>query len=98
SEAASKEKESGKEETAPKKEEAAKKPVEVKIDFSDLDARVQDVPVPPGNYSSLQATAKRLCWLNAPDDHPDGGSQLQCLAIDNKGDKPDTVISGASSY
>lgn len=97
SKAASKEKESGKEET-PKKEEAAKKPVEVKIDFSDLDARVQGVPVPPGNYSSLQATAKRLCWLNAPDDHPDGGSQLQCLAIDNKGDKPDTVISGASSY
>jgi tricorn protease len=84
--------------TPEKKEAAAKKPVKVEIDFTGLDSRLQDVPLPPGNYSSLQATAKRLCWLNKPEDQPGDGVQLQCLTIDNKGDKPDTVLSGVRSY
>lgn len=82
--------------TGAKKPEA-KKTVEVKIDFTDLDARLQEVPVPAGNYSSLQAAEKRLCWLNASDGTP-RVLALQCLAIDNKGDKPDTVLSGVRSY
>lgn len=85
--------------TPEKKEAAGKKPVKVEIDFTDLDSRLQDVPLPPGNYGSLQAMTKRLCWLNRPEEQPGGeGMQLQCLAIDNKGDKPDTVLSGVSSY
>ena len=45
-----------------------KKPPEVKIDFAGLADRVTEVPVPAGNYGRLQATDKRLCWLNAADD------------------------------
>jgi tricorn protease len=73
-----------------------KKPPEVKIDFTHLDARLDEVPAPPGNYNSLQATDKRLCWTNT------NGSEhkqaLQCFDIANKGDEPDTVLSDVRGF
>lgn len=75
----------------------AKKPDEVKIDFNGLAARLQEVPTPAGNLSSLQIAEKRLCWLNASDDTREHLS-LECLAIANKGDKPDTVLPDVRSY
>lgn len=82
-----------------KKEEKKdeKKPVEVKIDFTDLAVRLDEVPAPAGNYDSLQATEKRLCWLNASDDSGEHMA-LQCLDIANKGDEPDTVLSDVKGY
>src|SRR5208283_3661889 len=74
-----------------------KKHFEVKIDFTALDSRLDVVPVPPGNYGSLQATDRRLCWLSAS-----GGAEprqvLQCLDIANKGDGPDTVLAGVEGF
>ncbi len=87
--------ENGDKPSAAKKDE--KKTVEVKIDFEGLAGRLQEVPVPAGNYSNLQASDKRLCWLNASDD-TGHERELQCLSIDNKGDKPDTVLSGVRSF
>jgi tricorn protease len=77
-----------------------KKPPEVKIDFADLDSRLDEVPVPPGNYDSLDATEKRLCWTNWTDasDDPERKAALQCLDIANKGDEPDTVLSDVKGY
>ena len=70
---------------------------EVKIDFTDIAERLTEVPVPPGNYESLQATAKRLCWLNGSDEvRPK--MTLQCLSIDNKGDEPDTVMAEVKGF
>jgi tricorn protease len=81
-----------------KKEETKdKKPAEVKIDFTDLPSRLSEVPAPPGNYGSLQATEKRLCWLNASDDQGEHLA-LQCLDIANKGDEVDTVLPEVKSY
>lgn len=74
-----------------------KKPPEVKIDFAAVDARVDEVPVPPGNYDSLDATDKRLCWTNRSDG-PDPKTSLQCLDIANKGDGPDTILSDVNGY
>ncbi len=79
------------------KKEEPQKPAEVKIDFTDLASRLQDLPVPAGNFSSLQAADKRLCWLNANDDTP-AKLDLQCVEIANKGDKPDTLFSDVRSY
>ncbi|HUX46101.1 MAG TPA: S41 family peptidase [Terracidiphilus sp.] len=79
------------------KSKEAKKIPEVKIDFTALETRLEDVPASAGNYGSLQATAKRLCWLSAADESEEHAA-LQCLAIDNKGDKPDTVLSGVRSF
>ena len=80
---------------AEKKDE--KNPPEVKIDFADLPSRLSEVPVPPGNYDELQATEKRLCWLNASDDTQEHRS-LQCVDIANKGDEVDTVLPDVKGY
>ncbi len=74
-----------------------KKPPEVKIEFADLDSRLNEVPAPPGNYDSLQATEKRLCWMNGGDG-PEHKAALQCFDIANKGDEPDTVLSDVKGY
>jgi tricorn protease len=74
-----------------------KKPAEVTIDFSDLDSRLDEVPAPPENYGTLQATEKRLCWLNASDDRGEHLA-LQCLDIANKGDEVETVLSDVKNY
>ena len=74
-----------------------KKVPEVKIDFTDLPSRLSEVPAKPGNYDRLEAIDKRLCWLSSSDDDP-GKANLQCLDIANKGDEPETVISGLDSY
>ena len=42
----------------------------VNIDFTDLASRLNEVPAAAGNYSSLQATEKRLCWLQRDEDDP----------------------------
>ncbi|HUY94668.1 MAG TPA: S41 family peptidase [Terracidiphilus sp.] len=74
-----------------------KKPPEVKIDFAGLADRVTEVPVPAGNYGALQATAKRLCWVNSAD--PMGAhASLQCLEIANKGEEPETVMSDIRGF
>ncbi len=74
-----------------------KKPVEVKIDFTDMASRLSEVPAPPGNYDRLQATDKRLCWLNASDEAPPKFA-LQCLDVANKGDEVETVMADVKSY
>ena len=86
-----------KKEDEKKDEEKEKKPAEVKIDFSDLASRLSEVPTPPGNFGSLQATDKRLCWLNASDDQGEHLS-LQCLDIANKGDEIDNVAGEVKGY
>ncbi len=75
------------------------KPDETKVDI-DLDgiaARIQEVPVSAGNYDNLEVVGKRICYevLN-PEER--GSFSIQCLDIDNKGDKPDTLIDGASEF
>src|SRR6201998_51680 len=78
-----------------KKEE--KKPAEVKINFNDLAVRLSEIPAPPGNYGSLQATEKRLCWLNASDDKQEHMT-LQCIDIANRGDEIDSVLGEVKGY
>jgi tricorn protease len=85
--------------TETKPEQAVKKPasVTVSIDFADLASRLSEVPVPPGNYSDLEATQKRLCWL----DRGEGVApkqNLACVDIANKGDAPETVLADVKGY
>jgi tricorn protease len=71
----------------PKKAAGEKRPVEVNIDFEDLASRLREVPVPPRNYAALQATDKRLCWLDRDVELPPKHA-LGCVDIGNKGDNP----------
>lgn len=65
----------------------------VDIDLDGILARIQEVPVEPGNYSSLVDTGKRLCWIDY-DPSKSEKNQLQCLDIANKGDKPESMMEG----
>ena len=85
--------------TKPNPPAEAKKsaPVTVNIDFKDLASRLNEVPVPPGNYSDLQAAEKRLCWLDREEGTPPRRN-LACVDIANKGDPPETVLAGVRRY
>src|SRR5208283_678502 len=75
-----------KDEAKSDKTSAAKKaPPVVSIDFTDLSSRLAEIPVPSGNYSSLQTAEKRLCWLQRDEDVPPKLG-LQCVDIANKAD------------
>ncbi len=63
------------------------------IDLDGISSRLQEVPLPPGNYSDLIAAEKRLCWIDHDPATPDK-DVLQCLDIANKGDKPQTILEG----
>jgi tricorn protease len=76
---------------------APSKSLEVKIDFSGIAQRAQEAPAPAGNYSNLQVTDKRLCWLNAADER-EPKTALQCMDIANKGDEPETVAGEVKDY
>ncbi|MGA7416120.1 MAG: S41 family peptidase, partial [Bryobacteraceae bacterium] len=65
----------------------------VEIDLDGIAARIQEVPAPPGNYSRLLATDKRLCWINFDPEKPDGAN-AECMDIANKGDKPEVLMEG----
>jgi tricorn protease len=81
-----------------KKEKAdGKKPPVVKIDFTELSSRLSEIPAPAGNYVNLQATDKRICWMDGNDERP-RKMNLQCLDIANKGDAPDTVMADVKDY
>ena len=75
----------------PEKVAEGKKPSVVNIDFTDIAARLQEVPVPSGNYSDLEASQKRLCWLDR-DEGPMPKRNLVCVDIANKGDAPEPVL------
>ena len=88
----------GKRESEEKKPEEEKKaPPAVNINFTDIVQRLNEVPVSAGNYSSLLALEKRLCWLESTDEEKPKQS-LQCVNIANKGDAPDTVLADVKSY
>ncbi len=74
----------------PAENKAAGKP-NVEIDLAGLAARIEEVPVPPGNYSNLQVAGNRLCWLDRNAAEPQKAF-LQCLDINNKGDKPEMLM------
>lgn len=81
-----------------KKEEAKKPAVPVvNIDFKDLALRLNEVPVPAGNYSALQSTEKRLCWLERTSEMPPKRG-LVCVDIANKGIPPETVVEDVKDY
>ena len=86
----------------PKEQSGAKKPApapkpDTKIDFVDLNARVSEVPAPPGNYANLQATDKRLCWQDASDE-AQPKLTLKCLDIANKSDEVETLTGDIKSF
>ena len=73
------------------------KPVIVKIDQEGLGARLFEVPVPAGNYSDLEVTAKHLLYV-ARSVGFGAKPQLRQLEITAKEPKAKTLVEDLSSY
>lgn len=76
-----------------KEKDKSSGPPKVDVDLDGIGLRLQEVPVPPGNYSDLVTTEKRLCWIDHDAATP-AKDVLQCVDIANKGDKPQTILDG----
>ena len=74
-----------------KKSEETPGDAKLDIDLEGIVARLHQLPVPPGNYSSLAATENRLCWIDKGVQTADTGA-LQCWDVNSKGDNPDTLL------
>ena len=87
------------EQTAKKdKNDKEKSPkVTVNIDFSGLTDRLSEVPVPSGNYSSLETGETELCWLSRGEEAPPK-TALECRAVNNKDKHPATVVADVRSF
>jgi tricorn protease len=73
-----------------KKENGAEK-VTVQIDTDGIARRIQEVPVSPGNYSSLRMNDKAL-YFTASETGAEGKTHLMVLAIDNDDPEPKTMV------
>jgi tricorn protease len=69
----------------------------VDIDLDGITTRLVEVPVPPGNYRNLRTVGERLCWIDDDSSNPER-NELQCVAIANKGDKPETIIDSIKTF
>jgi tricorn protease len=82
----------------PDKEADKNKVQKVDIELDGIEKRLVEVPVPPGNYRNLQAVGERLCWIDQVDPSNQEKNELQCVAIANKGDKPETIIDSIKTF
>lgn len=69
----------------------------VAIAFERLEQRVEEVPVPPGNYESLSAGATRLFWLTR-DTAAEPKKALAVLDLSNDAPQPKTLVEDVESY
>lgn len=71
--------------------------VKVTIELAGLPGRIEEVPVPPGNYEDLAVTAKHVFWT-AQDTGFDTKRHLQQLEITNTEPKAKALVEDIRSY
>jgi tricorn protease len=72
-------------------------PVEVSIDTKDIQTRVTEVPLPPGNYSVLSTTQKHL-FLMEGETSLEAKTNLIAVEIKNKDVKAETLVRDIASF
>jgi tricorn protease len=71
--------------------------VPVTIDLTGIQQRLEEVPVAPGNYSSLGTDGKRL-YLISSETGAGSHDALRTLALDNKRAQPETFLDDVRRY
>jgi tricorn protease len=79
------------------KSEETNKPPAVVIDLAGLQQRVSAVPVPPGNYENLEATAKHLFWMSSAIESA-STPKVMTLDITNDDPKPKVFAEDIKQY
>lgn len=76
----------------------AKAAPEVRIDFDGIEARLEEVPVPPGNYAALELTDKALYFVDTPASNAEPKTSLLGVAIANDRVEVKTVASDVRDF
>jgi len=71
--------------------------ITVAIDFTGIQERIIEVPVPAGNYSNLMIAGGQLLWLAWETGSPDE-KKLQTIEIKSKDAEVQTISEGVTSY
>ena len=82
------------EEPADEERNTGEEPPPVRIDIEGLAARIDQVPVPSGNYSSLTVSRDALYWTS----RGQSGTALMALKIGNDDPEPVEVATGVRAY
>jgi len=77
--------------------DTAQAPPRVQIALDGIRERIEEVPVPPGNYGDLSAGRETLYWLSS-EDGPGRDRKLEALEVTNHEPKPDTLVDGVRGY
>ncbi len=91
-------KDKAKEKAKGEEEDKARKPPRVQIDLDGLSSRLYEVPVPPGNYESLQASEDHLFWISVQPGLMEDMRALQAVPFDWEKIDPKTVLAGLEDY
>jgi tricorn protease len=86
----------GKDDKKKPDDQAKKSAPAVRIEFDGLQARLQEVPVPPGNYTKLTINDKALFWTSTT--AGETKANLMALPIGNDNPEVKTVASAVQSY
>ncbi|TJY37216.1 S41 family peptidase [Pontimicrobium aquaticum] len=79
------------------KEEESKEPVSIKIDKNGIIQRIEEVPVPPGNYRNLEVNNKALYFLSSSTG-ANSQTNLAVVKIGNDNVKVNTITERIRNY
>ena len=80
----------------PVKEES-EKDIKVVVDAKNIKERIRELPLDPGNYSSLAVNKDAVYFLSRTGSGRDSKRNLMALKIDNKGKKPVSIVEDVSN-
>ena len=81
--------EAGDKKSADSPQDGRAKVEKIDIDLDGIAARIQEVPVPPGNYQDLQLADRRTLLDQCRSRTIRKKQRCECIDIANKGDKPE---------
>jgi len=80
-----------------KEKEDGEKELTVRIDTDGIGRRIQEVPVPPGNYRNLRVNDKAL-YFTSSETGANAKTHLMVLKIDNDSPKPATMAENIQGF
>ena len=81
----------------PEKDENDKKEVSVVVDPDNIKERITELPLDPGNYSSLAVNKEAVYFVSGTGSGRDSKRNLMALKIENKGKPALSIVEGVSS-
>ena len=87
-------------ESSDKKEKREKKEAQevlVKIDMDNIQHRIREIPIDPGNFTNLKVNDEALFWVERGEGYS-SPSLLKAVEIDNKEIKVETILDGIRSF